>query len=152
MRRNYRGRPGWGRRWDRNWGRRSGRRLFRSRQGKILGVCAGLAEYFDLPVTGVRIVAVLLLIFTGFWPLIGIYILAGLLMKPAPYIRQSATFYQEEEEPDNDWQAEEEQRASRRQAVDRLKRTFDKLNRRLQNLEDSVTAKEFDWQRRYDQS
>ena len=58
----------------------------RSRRARILGVCAGLAEYFDLSVKGVRIAAVILLIVMGFWPIIGLYLLAAILMKPAPLI------------------------------------------------------------------
>ena len=34
----------------------------------ILGVCKGLAEYFDVKVKWVRIAAVIALIATGFWP------------------------------------------------------------------------------------
>jgi phage shock protein C len=37
---------------------------------------------------------------------------------------------------------------SRRGAVDRLKRRYDNLELRIQKMEGSVTAKEFDWERR----
>ena len=47
-------------------------RLYRSRSGMILGVCKGLARYFDVSLFWTRFIAVLLMLFTGFWPLIGI--------------------------------------------------------------------------------
>ena len=37
--------------------------LYRSRDGMIAGVCAGLAEYFDLSVFWTRVVAVALLLY-----------------------------------------------------------------------------------------
>lgn len=152
MRGHYRGRrQGWrqGRHYFQDRIRRSdGRRLYRPPNGKIFGVCAGLANYFDLSVRGVRIVAIILLIFTGFWPLAGIYVLAAMLMKPAPAGYEYQTRFQQDPapEPEEDYQA---QRATK---VDRLKKTFDDLNDRLRNMEDKVTAKEFDWERRYNQS
>ena len=173
----------WQRRGDFDWNRFHLRRApRRSSNARILGVCAGLAEYFDLSTKGVRIGAVILLIFTGFWPLVGIYLLAALLMRPAHAIpplpdEEAAYEYQREYRKEKTRMAREKAREraraeaevriereaeerddsrsfaeERRAATDRLKRTFDRLNKRLQNLEDSVTAKEFDWERRYDQS
>jgi hypothetical protein len=43
-------------------------------------------------------------------------------------------------------------RAERKAEAETLKRSFDRLNHRLEKLEDTVTAKEFDWDRRYKQS
>ena len=61
-----------------------GTRLYRSRRGVILGVCRGLAEYFNISVFWVRAIAVGALIFTGLWPVVGLYLLAAVLMKPEP--------------------------------------------------------------------
>lgn len=61
-------------------------RLYRSRNGLILGVCRGLADYFNLSVKWVRIIAIVLFIFTGFWPTGVIYLLAAFVMKPEPII------------------------------------------------------------------
>ncbi|MBW1873719.1 MAG: PspC domain-containing protein, partial [Deltaproteobacteria bacterium] len=47
---------------------RNRRTLYRSRKGKILGVCRGLSDYFGVSLKWTRIIAVLTLIFTGFWP------------------------------------------------------------------------------------
>lgn len=146
--------------WD--WERIRPRRFpRRSDRGKIMGVCAGLAEHFDLSTKGVRIVAVILLIFSGFWPMIGIYFLVGLLMRPPipgrrpdkVEVRVEQTFYQEGPTRDRDEdRVRRDFAAERRRAGEALKTKFDKLNRRLQDMEDKVTAKEFDWERRYNES
>ena len=60
--------------------------LYRSRNGAILGVCRGIAEYFDFSLFWVRAITVLLFLFSGIWPIIILYFLAALLMKPEPVI------------------------------------------------------------------
>ncbi len=49
---------------------------------KIAGVCSGLARYFDLDTTLVRVVFVALLVFGG-WSLVA-YLLLWWLIDPAP--------------------------------------------------------------------
>ena len=72
-------------------------RPFRSREGVFFGVCRGVAEYFDMPVNGVRLATVMIFFLTGFWPLIIGYCIAALLLKPEPVIKfespDDAEFY-----------------------------------------------------------
>ncbi len=57
------------------------KRLYRSRTDrKIAGVCGGLAEYMEVDPTIVRLIAILILIFTGFVPMIFIYLIACLVI------------------------------------------------------------------------
>lgn len=57
------------------------RRLYRSRKDrKIAGVIGGLAEYFGIDASLLRIIFVLLLIFTGFMPLVIVYLIAMILV------------------------------------------------------------------------
>lgn len=63
------------------------RGLYRSRNGIIAGVCAGLAEYFDFSVFWTRVVAVGIVLVSGIWPAVILYILAALMMKKDPYVR-----------------------------------------------------------------
>ena len=113
--------------------------LYRSRQGIIFGVCQGVADYLDVSIFWTRVIAVLLLFFTGIWLILGLYILAALLMKPAPVVpfqsAEDAEFY-------NSYTS------SRSMALHRLKRTFDNLDRRIQRIESIVTARDYDWERR----
>ena len=63
-----------------NW---SGR-LYRDREnGLFLGVCAGLAECFDVRVSALRVLAVIALVLM-FWPVLFVYLTAGFLLHDRP--------------------------------------------------------------------
>ena len=114
-------------------------KLYRSRSGLILGVCKGLAAFLDVPVGAMRLAVVVLSPFTGLWPMIAAYLIAGFVIKPEPVLS-----------PDSD-----EERAfyddyvvSRKNALARVKRRFERLERRVRRLEDHVTSREYDFDRR----
>jgi len=113
--------------------------MYRSRDGVILGVCRGIAEYFDFSVFWVRGITVLFFLISGFWPLAVIYFIAALLMKPAPAIPIHTN---EEQEFYNSYVH------SRKGAADRIKRRYRNIESRIQRLEDTVTTREFDWEHR----
>jgi phage shock protein C len=115
------------------------RGVYRSRNGAIFGVCRGLAEHFDFSVFWVRLIAVILLVFTGLWPAMILYLLAALVMKPAP----ARPFASHEEKTFYDRYA-----SSRRDAAESLKRRYEHLENRIRRMEDIVTSREFDWDRR----
>ena len=114
--------------------------LYRSRNGVILGVCRGLADYFDFSVFWIRAIAVILFIFTGFWPVVGIYILAALLMKPGPakYVDSGSNH-----------KGNSRYRCTRNDTTERLKRKWKHLEKRIRGMEDKVTSREFDWHSRF---
>ncbi len=57
------------------------KRLYRSRTDhKIAGVCGGLASYFEVDPVIVRLIAILILIFTGFIPMIIVYLIACMII------------------------------------------------------------------------
>ena len=113
--------------------------LYRSRNGIILGVCRGIAEYFDFSVFWVRVIVLALFFFTGFWPTGVLYFLAAFLIKPEPAIpienRDEQEFY-------------DSYVRSKQMAADRIKRRYENLERRIQRLEHSVTTPEFNWEKR----
>ena len=113
--------------------------LYRSRNGIILGVCRGVAEYFDFSVFWARTIAFILFLFSGFWPIAALYFIAALLMKPEPVI----PIQNEDQQEFYDSYV-----YSRKGATDRLKRRYDNLDRRIQRMEHTVTAREFDWDQR----
>ena len=113
--------------------------LYRSRNGMICGVCKGLAEHFGIPVTGLRIIMVLILIFSGIWPFVLVYFVAALVMKPEPVVPLSN---RAEEEFYNSYMS------SRSMALYRLKESFENLDRRLQRMESVVTDKDYEWENR----
>jgi len=113
-------------------------KFYRSRNGVILGVCRGIAEYFDFSLFWIRAIAVFLLFFTGFWPTLIVYFIAALLMKPEPVI----PIHTDEEQEFYDSYVH-----SRKWATDRVKRRYENLERRLRRLEHTVTSPEFDWEK-----
>jgi phage shock protein C len=113
--------------------------LYRSRRGLILGVCRGIAEYFDFSVFWTRVITFLIFIFSGFWPIVVLYVVAAILMKPEPVIPIQDEGQQE---------FYDSYVHSRRSAADRIKRRYKNLERRIQRMEDLVTTREFDWESR----
>ena len=113
--------------------------LYRSRNGIILGVCRGIAEYFDFSVFWTRAIVVIILFFSGFWPIMALYFIAALLMKPEPVIPI---------ESDDQQEFYNSYIHSRKGTIDRLKRRYENLEHRIQRMEHTVTGKEFDWERR----
>lgn len=117
----------------------SGRRLYRSRRGIIWGVCRGLSEYFNLRVGWVRFFAVLILLLSGIWPIVIIYFIAGLLMKPEPVI----PLENEEQRDFYDGYV-----SGRHRTLRDIKRRFSTLDRRLRRMEDKVTSRDFEWEQK----
>jgi len=117
--------------------KRARRTLYRSRDGMILGVCKGIAEYFAVSLKWTRIIAVAALFFTGFWPAVAIYLAAAYFMTPEPVVPLANDM---EEEFYNSYST------SRAMAVQRLKTKFDRLDRRIQRMESTVTDREYAWE------
>jgi phage shock protein C len=112
---------------------------YRSRNSMISGVCAGLAEHFGIAPFWIRITAVFLLLVTGFWPILILYLVATILMKPAP-VRPF----------DNPSERDFYDAYTRvpRYTVQHIHEKFVNLDRRIQRMEDVVTARAYDWDRK----
>jgi phage shock protein C len=64
------------------------KKLLRSRaEKKIAGICAGLAQYFDLDVTLVRILCVFVALATGVCPGVVTYLLAWIIVPSEPELK-----------------------------------------------------------------
>jgi phage shock protein PspC (stress-responsive transcriptional regulator) len=59
-------------------------KLYLSKDKKLAGVCGGIAEYFDIDSSMVRLAWVILSVLTGIIPGIIAYIVAALIIPPAP--------------------------------------------------------------------
>ncbi len=110
--------------------------LYRSRNGKILGVCRGIAEYYDIPVFWFRAGVVVLMVTTAVWPVMIVYFAVAFYLKPEPVIPFAS-------ESENEFYGSLAN--SRSMALHRLKKKFDQLQNRLRRMEDVVTSKEFTW-------
>lgn len=113
--------------------------LYRSRRGWFLGVCRGIGESRSIHPNWLRLGFVLFFMFSGWVPAVLLYILAALLLKPEPVLM-----------PANDEEREfyDSYASSRGQALQRMKRLFDQLDRRTRRLESVVTSREYSWERR----
>ena len=113
--------------------------FYRSRSGVILGVCRGIADHFDFSLFWTRAIALIFLFISGLWPAVVLYFIAALLMKPEPVI----PIHTEAEQEFYDSYTH-----SRHGAAQRLKQRYEKLEHRIQRMEDIVTSREFDWENR----
>ena len=115
-------------------------RLYKNRRtGKVMGVCAGVADYFGISPTPLRIAAVVGL-FTMTVPTLVIYFVAAWIMDDAP----EALFESEEEEAF--WrQARKEPAGTGRE----LRQKFRECETRVRRLETHVTSSEFELNRKF---
>lgn len=113
--------------------------LYRSRNGAILGVFRGLSEYFALKLFWLRVMAIVILCISGIWPVVILYFLAAVLMRPEPMIPLETP---EEQEFYDSYTY------SRKGAIHRLLRQFQSIDRRIQRMEHIVTERQFDWERK----
>lgn len=114
--------------------------IYRSRDGVFLGVCKGVADYFDFSVFWVRMALVIVFIFSGFWPMIGVYLVAAFFMRPEP-VRPIAN--------EGEQEFYDSYVHSPRSAAQRLKKKFHDLDRRIRRMEDKVTGREYEWEKRF---
>lgn len=113
----------------------SARKLYRSRRGKIFGICQGIADWRDLPVDYIRIFMILVFIFSGFFPVGILYFLAALIIPVEPAGYRDSAFESKEE--------------SRRDRYENVRRDFSDLKDRVKNMEGRVFDKERDWDERF---
>ena len=116
------------------------RGMYRSRGGVLLGVCQGIAAYFDMSVFWVRMIWIAACLLTALWPVAGVYVVMALLLKPEP-VRPLAS--------DEDKEFYDSYAHSPRNAAGRLRRKFENLDRRIRRMEDQVTGREFEWEHRF---
>jgi phage shock protein C len=108
----------------------------------VFGVCQGVADYLDVSAFWLRAGTVVLFLMSWGTVLL-VYILMALVMKPEPVVPFNE---------DLDREFYDSYVNSRRLALQRLKRTFDNLDRRIRRMETIVTARDYDWDRRFHES
>ena len=110
-------------------------RILRSRDDAVIcGVCGGIAQYFDFSPWGVRFAFILFTMISGFWPGIAAYVICSFVMQPAPA------------RPFTDDSSEEfyvVSQTSRTEALHKVQRAFQQLDKRLQRMEAIVTQPGF---------
>jgi len=120
--------------------RQNPHRLFRDKQNAVIaGVCAGIADYFDFNRKGVRVAAVLAMLFPPFIPFVFLsYILLAFLLPVKP-----SELYADEEKAVF-WRGVSNAPSD---VFGALSHRFRELNLRLEKMEAHVTSKEFEFER-----
>jgi phage shock protein C len=139
--------------------------LYRNtRDGKIAGVCAGLADHWDVEHWVVRLLAVILFLFTGtlaFWA----YIAGWILLAPRPHRRvddyayddfneeRDAGVEMEYDERHHDYRPKKMFRYGDSTSV-RLQRARERLDaalRRVEDMESYVTSRQYNLNKEFSQ-
>ena len=108
-------------------------RLYRDKEnGRVAGVCAGIADYFGFNLTAIRLLTALSMLF--FWPII-IYILLAFILPVKP-----AELYENVEQADF-WR---EVSIAPSDIFGELRHRFRDLELRLRSMEAFVTSREFE--------
>jgi phage shock protein C len=124
-------------------------KLYRARNGEVFGVCKGLAKWAELSVGPIRLAVILLAVFTGFMPIIVIYLLAAIFLPVEPLYRSK---FSDDDDENYREDFKNEYRENRRRTVHDLKDEFDKLKQKVAGMEDDVLRgkdKESDWDNRF---
>ena len=111
------------------------------KEGRVMGVCAGIADYLDMKTKIVRLLMILALIFTGIFPFVFLYFILGIALdsKPDPLY--------DDERDEKFWkQTRKEPEVT---SVD-LKQRFNDIERRTQEMEAYMTSKRFKLEREID--
>lgn len=121
--------------------------LYRSRNRVVFGICQGLADHFDLSVVWIRLGLIAVSLFSGIFPFPIFYAIAALIIKSEPEETP-------EKEPENYYEEDYfgTTASSRTLSLRRLKSRFDSIESRIQRMENYVTNKSYDWERRFNAS
>jgi len=112
----------------------NGRKLWRiPQQGKVRGVCAGIAEYLDIPVRLLRVIVVLSLFLGLFMFTIVAYFILGFVLDEKPV------------------DAASERAPSARELLDELEITLQSDERKVREVERYVTSETFSVRSRFRQ-
>lgn len=114
-------------------------KLYKSpREGKVLGVCAGIADYLDIKVGVVRVLTVIGTLVTGIWFFVIAYFVLGMVLDAKP-----SGLYEDD--------TEEEFWKQTRKAPDytaaELRSRFRDIEHRTSEMEAYMTSKRFKLER-----
>ena len=126
-------------------------RLYRSPNGKILGVCAGLANWLRVDVGLVRLGFILGSFFTG-GVVFFVYIALGVFLPVDEYKGSESIFNKMKDDFTTGRESSSNRykpRNKRGVTVEDVKEEFDNLKSRVGKMEDTVFNKEKDWDNRF---
>lgn len=111
-----------------------------TKNAKIFGVCSGLAIWADLDIDKFRLIAFLVVLFTGFFPGAVIYLILALLIPAA----DEYDSYYSRRHNGSPYRDDDDDRSN-----DDLKDEYEELKRKVEDMESSLFDKEKDWDQRF---
>ncbi|MGI2260863.1 envelope stress response membrane protein PspC [Shewanella sp. GXUN23E] len=120
------------------------RTLYRiPKAGKVAGVCAGIADYFNLETWLVRVVTASIFLLGGQGPIFILYVALWMILDIKPQSPQSGSEFADIGIKKKIWQAGE----PAKQALHDVSSQFSSLEQRLRRLEHHVTSDQYDLKR-----
>ena len=111
-----------------------------TRNGKLAGVCAGLAEYFTIEVWVIRLIVVSAFLFTAGFLVMLLYIAATLILDKMPEQReQQQSNYKSHNVKQKTWQPG----LSAQQMLNNIDTELDLVNSNIERMETYVTSASF---------
>ena len=114
------------------------KKLYRdAKNGKLAGVCAGIAEYFGAEVWVIRLLVVSIFIFSAGFFVVLAYIAAYFILDEMPEQREwQQSIYQKHNVKQKAWQAGQ----SAQQILENINGELDKAEKDIEHLEGYVTS------------
>ncbi len=114
------------------------KRWTRSPRGPVFGVVTGLAEWRELNPQMTRFIVFLIILFTGIFPGVAIYLALALILP-----------MQTENDIIREHRKDDPIEASYEEADDELNKEYENLKRKAKETEDRAFDKEKDWDERF---
>lgn len=111
-------------------------------RGRFAGVCAGLAQRFQLPAFGIRLMVVIVAFMTGFFPVLILYAIAAFFMEDVSLLELKLKDQIMAE-------ADEANPKDRIMTSRELVEKFEKMDESLQKMESFVISPQFEWMRKF---
>ncbi len=113
------------------------RRWTRSPRGCVLGVATGLAEWRGLPINLTRLLVLLVMVSTAFFPALIVYLLIALLLPEQTSEDVIRDNYHNSDHSSN--------YSSRQKEDDDLKKRYENLKRKVEGMENDLFDREKEW-------
>ena len=127
--------------------RKQKKTLYRDpKNGKLGGVCAGIAEYFAVEVWIIRLLAVSAFLFSGGFFVVLAYIAAYFILDEMPEQREwQQSIYKKHNVKKKPWQSGQ----SAQQILENVNRELDKTENDIEHMESYVTSFAFKMDRKF---
>jgi phage shock protein C len=135
--------------------RRNITNIRRTPDGRIFGVCSGLAHWANLDVDKFELIVFLVTLFTGFFPMAIMYIVLALVIpaeeeyeedEPRSFFKDFYNYHKETKGQRKNYTYHAK---DREQSNDSLKREYEELKKKVEEMESHVFDKENDWDNRF---